>query len=177
MEAPAQIEFSRLISTTEIVEKAAVFTIEADKAERAGLAERFDLRALHRLWAELLITPEAGGRLRLDGHLTADVVQTCVVSLADVATPVDGRFSLCFSPEVAPEPVEILIDPGEDDPPELLVGKSLDLGRIIAEQLAMALAPYPRLSGAKTAEFKRQTAEKEETASPFAVLSVLKGAQ
>lgn len=177
MEAPAQVEFSRLISTAEIVEKAAVFTIEADKTERAGLAERFDLRALHRLWAELLITPEAGGLLRLDGHLTADVVQTCVVSLAEVSPPVDVRFSLRFSPEVTPELSEIIIAPGEDDPPELLVGESLDLGRIVVEQLAMALDPYPRLSGAKMAEFKGKSAEKQEPASPFAALSILKDQQ
>jgi hypothetical protein len=64
-----------------------------------------------------------------------------------------------------------LVDPDAPDPPELLVGNTLDVGEAIAEHLALALEPYPRAPGA---EFQilaeAEPVEAEKRPNPFAIL-------
>lgn len=176
-EAPAPIEFSRPVSTLEIVEKEAVFVIEADEAECAALARRFDLRALSRLQAELRIAAGEGRVLRLDGHLSADIVQACVVSLGDVPALIEEAFSLSFSPDAPPppEPGDVLLFDDTEDPPEPLVEETLDLGEIVAEYLSLALPDYPRLPEASIADLTSEPIEKQGSSSLFSKLSALKG--
>jgi len=175
--ASVEIEFSRPVSTAGIVEEEAVFLIEADAAECKALAKRFGLRALHSLKAELRLRPMEEGEICLEGHLTAEAVQTCVVSLADFAASLDERFALRFSPEAEPlsEVREILLAIEANDPPEPLEGEKLDLGEIVAEHFALALNPYPRLPGVDLADFVGEAVEKQEISSPFARLGALKG--
>ncbi|MEQ9042609.1 MAG: DUF177 domain-containing protein [Alphaproteobacteria bacterium] len=174
--APARIEFSRPVSTEGITEKGIDLTVEADAAECAALARRFDLKGLHRLKAELRLVPDRESTLRLEGHLTASVVQTCVVTLADVTATIDERFSLRFSPEapVVTGQGAVFVSVDEEDPPEPLVGNTIDLGEVVAEQLALALDPYPRLPGATFTYALPEKPENEEVASPFRKLVGLK---
>src|SRR6056297_1320009 len=59
-----------------------VEAIAADEGERAALAERFGLRGIGRLAATVRLRRRKGGRLVLvDGTLSADVTQDCVVTL------------------------------------------------------------------------------------------------
>ncbi|MCE2509888.1 MAG: DUF177 domain-containing protein [Alphaproteobacteria bacterium] len=173
---PARIEFSRPVSTEGLAEEGAAFAIEADASERAALARRFDLKCLDRLQATLRLTPDQKGLLRLDGRLLADVVQVCVVTLADVAAAIDAPFALRFSSEVPGEAdqgaVYITID--EEDPPEPLIGKTLDLGEVVAEQLALALDPYPRVPGAVFRQAPPEAPGEDAVNSPFRKLVTLK---
>lgn len=171
------IEFSRPVSTAGITEKEAHFTIEATPAECAALAQRLGLKALTRLSADLTLVPERNRRLCLEGHLTADVVQVCVVSLADIAAAIDERFTLHFSPDAVPEAtpggeVTVLVD--AEDPPEPLIGETIDLGEAVTEHLVLALDPYPRLPGATFAYALPEDPDAEGAASPFAKLAALK---
>lgn len=176
----ARIEFSRSISTpifTEgMSEKEAVFTIEADAAECTALAERFDLKGLGPLRAELRFTPDRNGLLRLEGRLMGEVVQVCVVTLTDVTSSIDERFSLRFSLE-GPSQFdrgEISISIDEEDPPDPLVAETIDLGEVVAEQLALALDPYPRVPGATFSYTSLKVLENEEVNSSFRRLVSLK---
>ncbi len=172
----AQVEFSRPISTEGMREKEAVFRLEADADECAALAKRFDLKGLGPLRAELRFTLDRQGLLRLEGRLMAEVVQVCVVTLADVTSAIDERFSLRFSLE-GPNQLddgEITIAVDEEDPPDPLPGETIDLGEIVAEQLALALDPYPRVPGATFRYASLETPENEAVNSPFRRLVSLK---
>lgn len=43
--------------------------------------------------------------------------------------------------------VDLLLDPGDDDPPEPLDGPLLDLGELVSQHLSLAVDPYPRAPG------------------------------
>ena len=72
------------------------------------------------------------GRAELRGHAGAG------------AGTVDAEFDRLFSRDAAAATEgEVEIDP-EAEVPEPLVGGRLDLGEILAEELSLALDPYPR---------------------------------
>lgn len=114
--------------------------IEATEAERAALSRRFGLLALDRFVAEVRLEPFGRG-VRLEATLDADVVQECVVSLEPVASRVRERFTLVYG--------EAPANPEEDDTVvEPLEGDTIDIGEAVAQQLSLALDPYPRAPGA-----------------------------
>jgi uncharacterized metal-binding protein YceD (DUF177 family) len=118
--------------------------LEADEGERAALARRFGIPAVEHLRAELLLRPEADGAVRAEGRLAAAVVQLCVVTLEPVLQRVEEAVALRLLPaglEPSDEPDD------EADEIETRNGAA-DLGEAVAEQLALALDPYPRAPGA-----------------------------
>ena len=117
--------------------------LEADEAERAALAARFGIPAVESLRAELRLRLEADGAVRAEGRLAAEVVQSCVVTLEPVAQRVEEAVAL----RLLPAGLEPRDDP--DEPDEIPSRNGIvDLGEAVAEQLALALDPYPRAPGA-----------------------------
>ncbi|MEM7023065.1 MAG: DUF177 domain-containing protein [Pseudomonadota bacterium] len=86
-----------------------------------------------------------GRTIRLCGRLEAEVVQSCVVSLEDVPATVAETFECRF----APAGVDLADDLAWDEDLEQLEGAELDLGEVFAQQLSLALDPYPRAAGAE----------------------------
>ncbi|HEV7267032.1 MAG TPA: DUF177 domain-containing protein [Falsiroseomonas sp.] len=119
-------------------------TLEANAAERAALARRFGILGIGALTATLRLEPEAGGSVQARGRLSARVEQLCVVTLEPVAQRVEAPIDLRILAE-GEEPAEE--DPDSPDEIESL-GGVVDLGEAVAEQLALALDPYPRAEGA-----------------------------
>jgi uncharacterized metal-binding protein YceD (DUF177 family) len=143
-------EFSRLFAVDAGMgsgEDARRIAIEAKADECVALARRFGLISLDRLTADARLEVFARGRrARLSGRLVADVVQSCVVSLAPVTAHIEQDFELDFDREAdrfAGEP----IDPDAADPPDHLPEEGVDAGEAVAEQLGLALDPYPRAPG------------------------------
>jgi hypothetical protein len=110
----------------------------------------------------------------------ADVVQSCVVTLASVPSHLAGEFRRSF--RVMPRPIghrrkgtpppgNLELSSLEDDEPELIEGTSIDLAGPVLEELNLALDPYPRAPGAA---FEGPKEEKALADSPFAVLERLK---
>ncbi len=180
-------EFSRPIARERLGGQVIVEEISATPPERAALARRFGLLGFDLLRATAKIEPADGadgpdgkGLLRLGGHLSAEVSQACVVTLEPVASRIEADFTLLYSLEPGPAPapagaVEVVVDPEAEDPPEPLGPGGLDLGEAVAQQLALALNPYPRAPGAALAEAPGAPAAAE--AGPragFAVLEALK---
>jgi uncharacterized metal-binding protein YceD (DUF177 family) len=136
-------EFHRPLSADRIL-PGAVHDIAADAAECAALALRLGIPALHAFACHFRLTPESGGAILAEGHLTARLVRECVVSLDPFETTETENFRVRFVPagRETDEP-----DPESDD--ELpYEGVTIDLGEAAAEQLALALDPYPRKPGA-----------------------------
>lgn len=168
-------EFSRLVRLTP---DAREVTLEATAAERAALAGRFGILGIGALSATLRLQPEPGGSVRVRGRLRAEVEQACVVTLEPVVQQVDAPLDLRILEEG-----EVPADDDPESPDEIeSAGGQVDLGEAVAEQLALALDPYPRAPGASMPELDPPEPEPEaapESApdgrpNPFAKLAKLR---
>src|SRR5258708_16206242 len=95
-------EFSRPIAISLIGPQEHEQRIEASPAERRALAERFNLVELASLVAVVrLRRPVAGGVVRVEAEFTAEVVQSCVVTLEPIRTRIADEIVLHFARERA----------------------------------------------------------------------------
>jgi uncharacterized metal-binding protein YceD (DUF177 family) len=161
-------------ATTDIPETGRRFERAATEAERRAVADALDLVGCERLDVSYELRPLAGGRYRLAGDITADIVQSCVVSLEPIEQRVAENFEVTFCPPASlPEADtaerEILSEPDV----EPIADGRIDAGRVIFELVASAIDPYPRKEGA--ALDWQAPADTPGEASPFAVLAKLKG--
>ncbi len=119
--------------------------VDATEAERTALAARMGLPAILALRARFALAMDGADTVAASGRLEATVVQTCVVSLDDFESALAEDFVVNFVPEGTesddPDPESV------DDIP--YAGDTIDLGEATAEQLALALDPYPRRPGAE----------------------------
>lgn len=173
MTETAPVEFSRPTAVERLPNEGRHLRVEADTAECAALAVRFDLEGLEFLRAELHAKPFAHGELvRLTGRLEARVTQTCGVTLVPVVSDVGGDFEMTFTfTPKEPEGLEIELDAEGEDPAEPIVDGHIDIGEVVAEQLALLIDPFPRAPGA---EFQPPVDENAAALSPFAALAALK---
>ena len=170
-------EFSRVLSREELARGSMQQEIEANPAERAALAKRFDLAALHGLSARLRIGPGPGQRLvAVEGRLSARLEQFCVVTLDPVPAEIEEDFLLLFNllPEGNRVEREVFVEPESADAPEPVGPEGLDLGEVVAEQLGLALEPYPRAPGASLELPQGMAGDEAAPAGPFAALAALK---
>lgn len=149
--------------------------ISADAAERAALAEALGIPELNAVTAEVVIRPAGGGAFQIRGTLEADLVQTCVVTLEPVEQHVREEIDVTLLPaEAAGDAGEpVLVDPMEEDAPEVFHRGRIELGAIVAEHLALGLDPYPRAPGVAFEPHIED--EAADRVSPFAALDRLKG--
>jgi uncharacterized metal-binding protein YceD (DUF177 family) len=61
-----------------------------------------------------------------------------------------------------------------DDLSEPFEGDTLDLGEIAAEELSLALEPYPRADGVELSDMSDTDRESLDRPNPFSVLATLK---
>ena len=173
---PFEYEFSRPIRVEQVPTGGMEMDLEAKPAERAALAERFGLVSIDSLKAHVRLKAIAGGAIiRVDGRLSASVVQTCVVSLEPLPAEVEDGFSLTFGgaePDQVGAEIELSID--DEDPPDPIENGSIDVGEVVAEHLALALDPFPRKPGIAFEGGDEPTPEEEKRPSPFAALAQLR---
>lgn len=151
--------------------------LESTAGERAEIARAFGCLSVDELGAKLILTRH-GSRLKLSGLLEAKLSQACIVSLEPVQSVIREPVAVTFAP---PAPVrggkgraetmsEEVIQMDVEDPPELILDGTVDLGTTMLEFFALALDPYPRKPGA---EFSEKPV-KDDAVHPFAALSRLK---
>ena len=149
--------------------------IEAEPAECAALAAVFGLQAIGRLAGDFTLASLAssGGVIEATLALTARVTQICVVSLEPFEANIAEIARLRFIPSAKlREDSEIAeIDPESLEGPDELPYSAdvIDLGAALAEQLALALDPYPRKPGAEL-----PPGVSSGDANPFAILATRK---
>ena len=160
-------EFSRHLPLARLPDDGREERLKANPAECAALARRFGIPAVNRLEAVVRLQPETGGGVSVRGRLSAEVVQECVVTLEPVTQTVEEEVVLrILGPEEEPSD-----DP--EAPDEIAAeGDSVDLGEAIAEQLSLALDPYPRAPGAALPG-EEEGGEAAPT-GPFAALAAFK---
>ena len=146
-------------------------TIEAPAATRAELAELVAVRELSQLSAVFDLIRQGSG-VHVLGQVSARVGQTCVVTLEPMESAVEEAVDLQFTPVsgTEPEAKSARTRTRDDEPPEPLVGGTLDLGALATEFLILGIDPYPRKAGAQFALPKVEVAGEH----PFAALESLK---
>lgn len=173
MSKPVAGEFSRFVDLERVSDAEVVHDIAATEEERAALAARFGLLAIDKLEARIRLRRTKGrAELRLVGRLQAEVTQPCVVTLAPVENTVEEEFTVLYGS--APATADVEIDPEADALWEPLPAAPLDLGELVAQELSLALDPYPRASGAVLDPGLNPPAAPEEKVNPFAVLAKLR---
>lgn len=170
-------EFSRPVLVDQLPAKVSRRSIEAEPAECAGLAKRLGLVEVTSLCAKVALEPLArSGFIRVNGKLTAAVVQTCVVTLAPLAATVEEEFEMTFAPPeaVLDEEEEIELSWDQQDPPDPIIDGCIDIGEVVVEHLALALDPFPRAPDAAFQPPPEEPDSTDEWTNPFAVLSSLR---
>jgi uncharacterized metal-binding protein YceD (DUF177 family) len=147
--------------------------IVAAEDEREEIARRLDLLGLERFEAEVVIA-RTGEDIRASGRLRASVTQACAGSGEPVPATLDEPVALLFRPEPDVSPDEEIELAEEDLDVVFHDGREIDLGGALADELALALDPYPRSAAADEA-LRQAGVLSEEQAGPFAALAALKG--
>lgn len=186
-------EFSRPAEVGDLNEGGRQLSIEADPEERARLARRFGLIGIDDLAARVSLAPEDDGRLvRLTGGFAADVIQTCVVTLEPIANHVEATIDRLYATTPSDGPAEPdsqkeeNVDIDADEPPDSALDGIIDVGEAVAEELALALDPFPRKPGIPFTDYSvgpggpesptgTETPDSQAAAGPFAALAKLKG--
>jgi uncharacterized metal-binding protein YceD (DUF177 family) len=151
--------------------------IAADQAVRHALAEMGGLREVLSAHASFDVTPRSGGRFHVAGNVRARIGQTCVVTLEEIENDIDEPVDLIFAPPEQVPQMAALVDEAEEsdeetpDPLEPIDNGMIDLGKVAADALFLAVDPYPRKPGA-VFEPVVEAADPED--HPFAALRALK---
>lgn len=158
-------EFSHRLPLAQVPAAGRDLHLEAGPAQREALARRFGLLGLHALSADLHLAPDAEGAIQVTGRLTAELDQECGITLVPVRQSVDEPVAWRLLPE-GMEPTD-----GEDEPDDIETEQGVaDLGEALAQQLSLAIDPYPRAPGAELP----QGLGDQEAHGPFAALLKLK---
>ncbi|MEL7459332.1 MAG: YceD family protein [Pseudomonadota bacterium] len=156
------------------------FSYQPGPEARADLAREFDLQALKKARLEGRVVPEGQADWRLEAKLGATAVQTCVVTLGPVTTRIDAPVTRLYLADPAPMPEAGEVEIPEDDSVEPL-GETIDLHRLFAEALALALPDFPRAPDAtlETQVFTTpgKTPMGDADIKPFAGLKALRDRQ
>jgi len=176
-------EFSHVVEVEQIAPEGVLLQLTANTTECAALARRFHILNVVRLAARVQVRPDSvvPGCYVVKGQLEAEVEQACVVSLEPVRQRIEESFARGFAPgagEAAAatdnEDEAEWLDPEAADPPDPLIGGRIDIGEVVAEELALALDPYPRKPDAGLPPEYRPEPDESGKVSPFAVLAKLK---
>jgi len=171
-------EFHRPIDAARAVSRGEAILVTADATERGNLARRLDLPAIHAFGGSVTVRGERRGLFAVEGSFEASVTQTCVVSMNEFRQDYAEDFVVYFIRDHSgKEPSSDAVDFDPDDDRALAEpfdGETLDLGEILAQQLSLALDPFPREPGASPPVPLAEPDEAEEAASGERPLAILK---
>lgn len=160
--------------------------LEADQEAMALVQKTLDVDGLANLKADLSFEKINGYVVHVTGTVSADIRQSCVVTLepidSHVAEPIDAYFAdpaeiVGFDKarkqkELETEDGEIPILDEKDDPEPLIDGK-IDLGDLAVQFLSLGINPYPHKEGVThefTDEDHERIAKERMQDNPFAAL-------
>jgi uncharacterized metal-binding protein YceD (DUF177 family) len=172
---PITAEFSRLLALDGVPPGGTVVRLQASAEECRALATRLELLRLDRLEGKAkVLRADPRTSVLVTGRLEAEVVQACVVTFEPVPATVVAEFDRLFSEDVPEETLdEVEIDP-EAELPEPVVGGKLDLGEILAQELSLALDPYPRSTEADRRLGELGSDDANGVKGPFGALASLR---
>lgn len=154
------------VNVARLPKNGVVVTVEADDTQRAELAQTHGLLVVESFRAELTVRPWKRNGVSIEGRVTSQIIQECVVSLDPLPASIDEEVSAVFLPEDSKlgregfgSGGEILIDTEGDDAPETFSGDFIDVGALAEEFFGLAIDPYPRKPGAELSSGKGEQPE------------------
>ncbi len=170
--------FNHFIPVAAVSPKGRDIVISATSSERHDVAAECDLADVSRLEATFHLSKGAGPILAVQGSISADIVQTCGVSLEPVPATIEAEVALTFTLDAIKSRVELDIDLVDEDPPEPVQDGQIDFGALAVEHMVLNLDPYPRAPEVAFDAQKWLDSEHSSTeppgSNPFAALSKLK---
>lgn len=164
-------EFERIVKLDRLPPK---LLIEANESERAALARRFGLPAIHALTAQLNLE-QCGDDIDAKGELAASFDQRCAVSDEPFPNSVNEKIAFRFVPALAVPGEDEEIEFASDAPDEIeYEGVSFDLGEAVAQSFGLALDPYAEGPGAEAVRREAGLSDEGSPSGPFAALAALK---
>jgi len=147
--------------------------IAASGDDLLRLAQWAGVEAVARFEARIALSKLSQTRFSYEAELSADIVQSCVVTLEPVRSHIARSLSRTLhltTGRAAHREETIVLAPGDDDTPEDIESPRYDLATPLLEELALAIDPYPRAPGVA---FEAPAAEPPADESPFAILKKL----
>ena len=146
----------------------------ASPEEREALRTALEVLSCDRVAVNYRIRLRGADCYHLDGRLEADVTQACVVSL----DPVPQRIATRLDVEFQAGAVEAAAEADIDDPMahsevEPIENGRIDVGRVVFEEIASLIDPYPRADGVPLERHESGSTEARPD-NPFAKLAALK---
>lgn len=145
----------------------------ASASERAELARVLDIVSCDALVIRYEIHPVSAGMYRLNGEISGEVVQSCVITLEPLKGKLDEAINVELRPAhlmpEAPEGEQEILQAADIEP---IKDDSIDLGLLVLEHISTGLDPYPRKDGA--ALDAAEAGADETVGKPFAALAKLK---
>lgn len=166
-------EFERIVKLDRLPSEP--LDMEANEAERAALAQRFDLPAIRALRARIAFVPR-GDAIDASGRLTAEFDQRCAVSDTPFAATLDEPVAFRFVPALAEHDEDEEIEFASDAPDEIEYdGAAFDLGEALAQSFGLALDPYAVGPDAEAARREAGLTDQDAPSGPLAAaLAALK---
>ena len=149
-------------------------TVTASVVELNSIAAWEGVDAVVRFEGQVTLERLSATRFAYQALLSADVLQSCVVTLEPIGTQISRRFSreLHYIPARFDEKGgAVTLGYAEDDTPDEIDSLKFDLAAPLLEEFSLAVDPFPRAGGA---EFRPPHDETVEADNPFAVLKGLK---
>jgi uncharacterized metal-binding protein YceD (DUF177 family) len=160
------------------------FSVSATSRDCDWLAQHVGVERLSDVAVEGTIEVRGDGtEMLVKGRVRAEVEQRCVVTLEPVLSSIDESFARSYSAALRDEwdmydesTEEIFIDLEEEGGAEPFPAAGLTLAAIVAEELALAIDPYPRSPSARARVTESHPprlsqASNDETIKPFANLA------
>jgi uncharacterized metal-binding protein YceD (DUF177 family) len=178
MDETVKIEFSRMLPLDKVGQTPLTYHVHAEPGELKALGHRFKIVSVDSLDADFVIRKcDAPKSFEIDGTITAQVVQQCIVTLEDVPESLHFPVRLIYRHGIddlldSEENDHLVVD--EDVDYEDLEGvEEIDLGELTSQYVALALNPYPRSPNAGNVKVSVEE-EAVKRPNPFEVLQKLK---
>ncbi|HEX3809907.1 MAG TPA: YceD family protein [Rhizomicrobium sp.] len=167
----------RIFDLGDLSEAGTEVRIAPSESDLAKLAQWVEVDAIEKFEAVITLRRSGQARFLYSAHLTAGIVQTCVVTLAPLHNHIDSRFErelLLVRKAHHPEQGgEVVVGATDEEGPEEIESSRFDIAGPVLEEFILAIDPYPKAPDAAFAA--PQGAEEPRRESPFAVLGKLKG--
>ncbi|UNM05939.1 MAG: hypothetical protein H6925_05485 [Holosporaceae bacterium] len=138
-------EFSRVINVHTLGVEPQILKFSAMPNEKERLRDRLGILALNRFEIKCQVSHDfLHSRVHIDAMLCAELVQACVLTLAEVKETLSEPVSLKLVTKCAAEDTSgRFFDDGPEEI-ELNADGTIDMGEIFAQYLSLSMNPYPR---------------------------------
>ena len=172
MKAPPLQHFYYL---ADVSEGGVEVAVRAEASQREALAKWAGVEKVESFGALVDLCKSGPRRFSYAARLTADIVQTCVVTLEPLSARLERDIArtleLAHGRSRPRQEDPSVWTPEDDEEPEKLETSRYDLAGPLLEEFVLAIDPYPRAPGVA---FELPVPEDNPPESPFAVLKQLK---